>query len=251
MAALSSLQLFILLIVFLVTSIISVVTGSNTLITIPTMLQMGIEARTALATNMMGLTFMSIGASLPFIKQKTVNFQLLPRLITITLISSGIGAGLLLIVPAKSLPQLVSIFMIGVIIFSFFNRKAGVVSEGKPSKLKEFAGYVATFILGIYGGFFSGGYVTMLTASYVGLFQMTYVEAIATTKMVNVFSSLIATSIFILKGIIDYPLGIALSITMFIGGMVGSKIALKINNLWLRRIFIVTVISLAIITIVK
>ncbi|WLT39396.1 sulfite exporter TauE/SafE family protein [Synechocystis sp. B12] len=112
-------------------------------------------------------------------------------------------------------------------------------------------GYGATFILGIYGGFFSGGYVTMLTASFVGLFQMTYVEAIATTKIVNVFSSLIATGIFVTQGVIDYPLGIILSITMFVGGMVGSKVALKINNIWLRRIFIITVIALAIIMLTK
>ncbi|WLT39395.1 hypothetical protein NON20_07650 [Synechocystis sp. B12] len=59
-------QLLILATIFLITSIVSVVTGSNSLITIPVMMQMGIEGRTALATNMMGLTFMSIGASLPF-----------------------------------------------------------------------------------------------------------------------------------------------------------------------------------------
>ena len=66
----------------------------------------------------------------------------------------------------------------------------------------------------------------------------------------NVFSSLIATGIFAFNKIIDYPLGIILSITMFIGGIIGSKIALKINNLWLRRIFLVTVIILAIKTMI-
>jgi uncharacterized membrane protein YfcA len=85
----------------------------------------------------------------------------------------------------------------------------------------------------------------MLTAAYVGFFRMIYVEAIATTKLVNVFSSLVATTIFALNGIIDHLLGIILSITMFIGGIIGSKIALKINNLWLRRIFLITVITLA------
>jgi uncharacterized membrane protein YfcA len=36
------------------------------------MLQIGIEPHTALATNMMALTFMSIGATLPFLKEKTI-----------------------------------------------------------------------------------------------------------------------------------------------------------------------------------
>jgi len=244
-------QLLILAIIFLVTSIVGVVTGSNSLITVPVMMQMGIEGRTALATNMMALTFMSIGSSLPFLKQGTINLQRLPKLIIFTLIGSAIGAGLLFVVPSRSLPQLVSFFMIVVVIFSLLNRKAGVESTGEVSPRKQGLGYLTTFILAIYGGFFSGGYVTMLTACFVGLFQMTYVEAIATTKVINVFSSLIATAIFMTQGVIDYPLGIILGITMFIGGMVGSKVALKINNLWLRRIFVVMVIALAIIMMTK
>jgi hypothetical protein len=104
---------------------------------------------------------------------------------------------------------------------------------------------MATFMLGIYGGFFSGGYVTLLTASYVTLFRMTFVEAIATTKLINVFSSLVATIVFIVRGLVDYKLGIILSITMFIGGIIGSHFALKLSNIWLRRIFLITVITLA------
>jgi uncharacterized membrane protein YfcA len=214
------------------------------------MLQIGIEPHTALATNMMALTFMSMGATLPFLKQKTINLSRLPGLITLTLMGSGIGAGLLLIVPSQALTKLVSVFMIIVVIFSFFNYQAVVIPEDKPSIINRIAGYFSTFILGIYGGFFSGGYVTMLTAAYVGFFRMIYVEAIATTKLVNVFSSLVATTIFALNGIIDHLMGIILSITMFIGGIIGSRIALKINNLWLRRIFLVTVIILALKTMI-
>jgi uncharacterized membrane protein YfcA len=81
----------------------------------------------------------------------------------------------------------------------------------------EFAGYAATFALGIYGGFFSGGYVTLLTAAYIALFRMTFVEAVSTTKMINIFSSLVATLVFIWLGLIDYRLGIMLSVAMFLG----------------------------------
>jgi hypothetical protein len=105
---------------------------------------------------------------------------------------------------------------------------------------------VATFGLGIYGGFFSGGYVTLLTAAYVALFRMTFVEAIATTKLVNIFSSLVATGVFTAAGIVDYRLGIILGIAMFIGGIIGSQVALKLSNRWLRRIFLATVVILAV-----
>jgi uncharacterized protein len=52
--------------IFFLTNIVSVVTGSTSLITVPTMLQFGIEPRSAVATNMFALTLMSVGGSLSF-----------------------------------------------------------------------------------------------------------------------------------------------------------------------------------------
>ncbi|MDZ8138915.1 MAG: sulfite exporter TauE/SafE family protein [Nostoc sp. DedQUE04] len=239
-------QLLLLIAVFFLTSVISVITGSTSLITVPVMFQLSIEPRIALATNMLALTFMSVGGTLPFIGKKVIDRSRLPIMILLTLLGSIIGALLVLVVPSKSMPLIISILMIVVTVFSITNRNAGIVSRiGKPSPIAEIVGYVATFVLGVYGGFFSGGYVTMLTAAYVSLFRMTFVQAIANTKFINIFSSLIATIIFFMQGIVDYKLGIILSITMFIGGVVGSRVALRLSNLWLRRIFLTTVISLA------
>ncbi|WLT40220.1 sulfite exporter TauE/SafE family protein [Synechocystis sp. B12] len=70
-------------------------------------------------------------------KQGTIDLQRLPKLIIITLISSAIGAGLLFVVPSKSLPQLVSFFMIVVVIFSFLNRKSGIKKQKKYPRVSN------------------------------------------------------------------------------------------------------------------
>ncbi|ODH00034.1 hypothetical protein A4S05_35160 [Nostoc sp. KVJ20] len=200
-------ELFFLITVFFITSVISVITVSTSLITVPVMLQLSIEPRIALATNMLALTFMSVGGTLPFIGKKAIDRSRLPIMISLTLLGSIIGALFVLVVPSKSMPLIISVLMIVVAVFSITNRNAGIVSRiGKPSQIAEIGGYVATFVLGVYGGFFSGGYVTMLTAAYVSLFRMTFVQAIANTKFINIFSSLIATIIFFTQGIVDYKL---------------------------------------------
>ena len=55
----SGAKLTALITVFFFTSVISVVTGSTSLITVPVMIALGIEAHVAVATNMLALTFMS------------------------------------------------------------------------------------------------------------------------------------------------------------------------------------------------
>jgi hypothetical protein len=43
---------------------------------------------------------------------------------------------------------------------------------------------------------FSGGYVTVLTAVYVVFLRLSFLEAVAITKLIDIFSSGIATAIF-------------------------------------------------------
>jgi uncharacterized membrane protein YfcA len=210
------------------------------------MFQFGIDPRIAVATNMFGLTFMAVGGTLPFLGKGTIDRKRLPALIILTLLGSVTGAFLLLVIPSRALPLLISASMIAVALFTIIKRDAGVISEpGEVSRVVEITAYGLTFALGVYGGFFSGGYVTMLTALFVAFFRMTFVEAVSTTKFVNVFSSLVATIVFMAQGLVDYKLGILFGLAMFAGAFVGARISLKLNNIWIRRIFLFAVVLLA------
>jgi len=237
--------LFFLSLIFLTTSAISVVTGSTSLITVPAMFQFHIDPRTAVATNMFALTFMSVGGALPFLRGQAIDRKRLPLLIALTLAGSVIGAFLLLVVPTRSVSTIVSVAMIAVALFSVLYRNAGLPdAAGTPSPSAVVACYVLTFLLGIYGGFFSGGYVTLLTAVYVALLRMSFVQAIAITKIINVFSSAVASGIFMERGLIDYRLGLILGIAMFVGALFGARFAVRVGDLWLRRIFLTAVWAL-------
>jgi hypothetical protein len=148
----------------------------------------------------------------------------------------------LLLIPTRSVPVIVSAAMIGIAIFSLVYRKSGLQDASVvPSASAEFTGYALTFLLGIYGGFFSGGYVTILTAVYVTVFRLSFLEAIATTKLMNVFSSAVATTVFMLHGLVNYRLGVILGVAMFGGAVLGARFAIRLGNLWLRRIFLTAV----------
>jgi hypothetical protein len=85
----------------------------------------------------------------------------------------------------------------------------------------------------------------MLTAVFVLLFGLTFLQSVATTKVVNVFSSAVATVIFAWHGVVDYKLGTVLGVTMFLGALVGGLVAMRLPAVWLRLIFIVAVVALA------
>ena len=236
----------LLAIIFFVTAVISVVTGGTSLITVPVMMQCGIDAHAAVATNMLALIFLSLGGAVPFIQGQVVPRKRLPALTGLTLAGSFLGAFLLLAVPSKDMPIVVASAMLVVLIFSLIKRDMGLTkAPGRSSRSLEIIGHIATFALGVYGGFFSGGYVALLTVAYIFFFRMTFTEAVAITKVLNVFSSLIATAIFAWQGIVDWKLGLSLSAVSFAGAILAT-LARKMSNLWLRRIFLMTVVILTV-----
>ena len=246
----STSSLFVLILLFFATSIVGVVTGSNSLITVPAMFQFGIDPKVAVATNMFGLTFMAVGATIPFLKQGAIDRKTVTPLVVLTLIGSAIGALLVGFITGGALKIIVSVSMIAVTIFTLLKRNAGVEKTENVATGTLYFSYALVFALAIYGGLYSGGYVTLLTATCVALLGMTFTEAVASTKLINVFSSLIASLIFMRQGLVDYKLGAILAVTMFTGAYIGAKTVTKLNDLWLRRIFLSTVVILAIKTII-
>jgi uncharacterized membrane protein YfcA len=235
-----------LMIAFFLTAVISVVTGGTSLITVPVMIQCGVEPHLAVATNMLALVFLSLGGTMPFLKSRALRHGRLPWLVALTLVGSVLGSLLLVVIPSRAIPIVVSVAMILVAAFSLANRDAGLSQEtvGSSRTLIIF-GYITTLLLGIYGGFFSGGYVALLTAAYIAFFRMTFIEAVAVTKLLNAASSLVATAIFAWEGLIDWKLGIVLGVVSFSGAVLGAVLARRMSNVWLRRVFLAAVIILA------
>jgi len=241
----STTTLIVLMIVFLLTSIVGVVTGSNSLIAVPVMFQAGIPAREAVATNMFALVFMTAGGTIPFLRKRTIDVRSISPLLAITAVSSAIGAALVGLITDQSIKMIVSAAMIAVSVFILVKRSSGIEHQDELSKGRLAATYILTFLLGIYGGLYSGGYVTVLTAVLVAFNGMNFSRSIAATKLINLVSSGVAAILFMWQGLIDYTLGIILGITMFIGGYIGAHYATRMNEIWLKRIFLATVLLLA------
>jgi len=54
----------------------------------------------------------------------------------------------------------------------------------------------------------------LLTAAFVAFLHFTFIEAVALTKVLNMFSSLVATLVFA-EGLVDRRLGLILSVAGF------------------------------------
>ena len=113
--------------------------------------------------------------------------------------------------------------------------------EGKPL---DQASAVTGAGIGLYDGFFGPGTGSLLVFIYVRLFGFDFIHASAMAKGVNVACNVCALALFISLGYLLWPDALWLAGANLLGGVIGSKLALRFGSVWVRRIFIVVVAAL-------
>jgi uncharacterized membrane protein YfcA len=235
-------QIALLFLLMVLTGAVGAITGGNSLINVPIMITVGMSPRQAVATNMFAVIFMTISATLRFARSGTLRRELLAPLGVITLVTSALGALIAVKLPETTVKIVVGISMAALVLFMALNRKRDPVP---PTPARHLAGYAGTALLGIYGGFFSGGYTTLMTVLCTVCFGLTMMESVAVTKPINLISCVAASAIFFYGGLIDLRIGVPLAAGNLIGGWLGAHAALKGGDRFVRTLFLGTVGALA------
>jgi len=235
-------QLALLTALMVATGALGAITGGNSLINVPLMIMVGMTPRQAVATNMFAVLFMTVSATARFARARMLRAELLLPLGIITVLTSAAGALIAVKLPESVVKLVVGVSMAVLVLFIALHRKTAPVA---PTAARRMAGYVGATLLGVYGGFFSGGYTTLMTVLCTVCFGLTMMESVAVTKPVNMLSNTAASVVFFAGGLIDLRVGLPLAAANLVGGWLGAQAALKGGDRFVRLLFLVTVGALA------
>ncbi len=231
----------------LVGSSFGTLVGGAGLIITPTLILLGLPPQFAVATNRFGGAGLAIFGLYEFNRKKLVNRKLGLILGIAALVGSFIGAHLMLQVDEKLLKHIIAVITILVLMIFFIKPQVGVEMRKTPIKSYEYiAGFFIAFLLGIYGGFYGAGLGAFYSYLLILLFGQTFMESAGTRKIMTLLVAVVATFTFIVEGVIDYPIGISLFLGMSLGSYIGAHYSDKIGNVWIKRLFFIIVIIMAI-----
>lgn len=221
------------------------VTGGAGILLIPALIFLGLPANQAIATNTLA-TFGMTAASLPqYAAAKQVRWRAAFKLIPLAIIGGFVGSKVLTHVDADALTVVVGVLLLIMAPIIVLNPHAGLKSY-KPSVNRSTVGYLLFLVVMTYGGFLGAG--AGLFGVYILIFclGMTYIESKATVSVPWLFLTSTAFIVFVAHGLVNWHLGILMTIGMFIGGFLGARAALEKGNAWVRAIFIlVTLVASA------
>lgn len=226
------------------TSVVGVVTGGNSLVTVPALIALGMPSRQAVATNMFAVTFLALSGWIRFARSGRIRWDVTAPLVGITLVTSWLGARLVSTLSEAAVRAIVAaslVVMLGVVAL---RPRFGEGPARRVSRGRHLAGMAIAAALGVYGGLFSGGYTTLLTFTCVGLLGTSLGEAVGLTKVVNFASSAIASAEFARQGLIDWRLAAPLAAAMIAGAWIGAGLAVERGHRFLRAVFVTALAGL-------
>lgn len=233
-----SYQIFVLLFaVALVAGFIDSIAGGGGLLTIPTLLAVGLPPQAALATNKLQSCGGSFSASLYFLRRRMVNLKEIKLSILLAFFGSGMGTLLVLHINGDFLRLLLPILTISIGLYFLLCPKIGEQDRKRRLSETQFA-ILAAMVIGFYDGFFGPAAGSFYALAYVTLAGFNLTKATAHTKILNFTSNFAGLLFFIFSGQVIWAIGLTMMAGQFIGGRIGAKMVLSKGRRLIRPMLI-------------
>ncbi|MBK9193054.1 MAG: TSUP family transporter [Crocinitomicaceae bacterium] len=237
----------ILLIAFfsLLAGFIDSIVGGGGLIQLPALLinLPHTPVLTVFGTNKIGSLAGTSIAAVSYSRKIKFDFKLLLVISFFAFVSAYLGAKIVSYVPVDSLKPIILVILLVIAVFTWLKKDLGSVSTKSLSQTRQMIyGSIAATLIGFYDGFFGPGTGSFFVLAFVLILGFEFLQATAYTKIVNCITNISALIVFIREG--NYILEIAILVAAFnvIGSFIGSHMAIRKGNGFIRIVFLAIVI---------
>lgn len=181
-------------------------------------------------------------AAFKYAKKITFNYRLLFVIALSCFISSYLGAKIVSHIDSTLLKPLILVILIVIAIYTFLKKNLGLVeTKNLPLNKQMLYGSGIGLVVGFYDGFFGPGTGSFFVLGFVVILGFEFIKASAYSKIVNCVTNISALTVFIKQGNYILPLAILLAVFNITGSFIGSSLALKIGNGFVRFFFLIIV----------
>jgi uncharacterized membrane protein YfcA len=228
----------ILFAVGIVASIVSgLIGGGSGLILTPVQVLLSIDPKLATTTTHFGFIGVSLGAMARFKREQGVRRASVAPLTLLALISGLLGPFILLSINPAFFQQIIGGLILLCIPLFVLKGNLGAVQRS-PSKLRQVIGYLLflfILVLQVAFGAATGVIAIFVLVYFLGLSML---ETSAALRMPNLVSSLMGLLVYARYEKIHYSHGVILLLATVLGGYLGSHIAIRGGNRFVKNLFV-------------
>jgi uncharacterized membrane protein YfcA len=221
---------------------INTVVGSGTLVSFPVLLGIGLSPITANVTNTVGLFPGSFVGAYGYRRELQGQRSRALILLTATIAGSALGAVLLLVLPAGAFKAVVPALIVLALLLVVFGPRItkALADRGRSADERvHWPLWLATFFIGIYGGYF-GAAQGVLMMAFLGLMLRETIQRQNALKNILAGTvNLVAAVVFVASAHIDWAAAGLIAVGAVCGGLIGARIGRRLSPTALRAVIVV------------
>lgn len=247
----------------LAAGILNTLAGGGSLLTLPALIFLGLDANLANGTNRIGVLVQNLTAAASFTRMGKVPGRLALALLPPAVIGAFAGARVAVDVPESTLRAIVG----GVLVLALpavFLPEGGTPRGGTPRRASDKASvgtgsaarraglglspwaYAAFAAIGFYGGFIQAGVGFLLLGAIVPLIGLDLVRANALKVVIVLAHTAIALPVFAARGQVDPAAGLVLAAGSMAGAWIGTHLAVLRGARFVRWVLVAAIVLSAV-----
>jgi uncharacterized membrane protein YfcA len=225
------------------------IAGGGTLLTFPAIVWLGVPPLVANATSTVALWPGAFGSMWAYRGELTGARRWVAWFTIPSLAGGTVGAWLLLHTSADRFDAIVPFLVLGATLLFVVQRPltrwlspaTAEFAEPEPPLPRPAAWVLAAqFAVGVYGGYFGAG-IGILMLAMLGAMGLTNIHRMNGLKNWGAMCmNGVAAFAFVLSGLVNWPVAIAMAAGGLAGGYTGARLALRAGQSWVRRAVVLT-----------
>ncbi|WP_019616674.1 sulfite exporter TauE/SafE family protein [Psychromonas ossibalaenae] len=237
----------LIVLVGLAAGFIDAVVGGGGMLTVPTLLSLGLPPHLTLGTNKLSACFASGTAAYTYFKKQLFSPQFWKESFYSTLIGAAAGTVFVNLVSTKWLEKLLPLIILAVAVYSLFNCVRDIDNHQLPpvNRLLRIKQSIQGFLLGFYDGASGPGTGAFWVLSTMRLYRLNILLSSGIAKSMNFTSNLTSFAIFLYYGQVNWLIGLTMGFCLMLGAYIGAHSAIHFGAKFIRPIFISIVVIMA------
>jgi uncharacterized membrane protein YfcA len=245
---LSTLLTFLLLLAGFISGFINTIAGGGSMLTLPTLMMLGMPADVANATNRIGVLMQSLTGVKGFSDQKKLDKRAILPVLALTATGALVGTLLASVLPVFMLKPMLLGSMVAMGLLMVVRPQSVIAPIGtQPHNLKERPGAsLGLFLSGVYGGFVQAGVGFILIAALAGGLRYDLTRTNALKILCTGAFSAVGLVVFTLQGLVWWIPGLMLAVGSILGAIVGVRFSINVDQNRLKWcLFVMVIITCA------
>ena len=226
-------------------SVLNVIAGGGSFLTLPLLIFLGLPATAANATNRLGILTQNVGGVWAFHRHGVLDWRWGLRASVPALLGATVGTWLALQVGEREFRRILATLMLVVTLWTLLDRSGRLARILERLRHRRAVLAVAFALAGVYAGFIQAG-VGFFILALTSVGGLDLVRGNAVKLLVILATTTLSLLLFAWNGHVDWLAGTGLALGSLVGSLVGVRLTVLKGHSWVRGVVTAAIVVFAV-----